>query len=337
MDIVIVSVFDSLRDFRICLHNNKGGRPFSQFVADVASDATVAADDIMVFETADSLFQFSPPEDSSDLPLNHNTGESNRNKGHHSNTEKNEDHGENDPTMRKGFNFTVSDCCDCDDRHVEGIKRSPSLEQGVSQSPPDQDEDQKRKTKLKLPDNVHENGEIGEGCLSGVITSGIQKFNTQLGSPLRVLRLLLHSLRPCVIYSRAFEGNFMFGIGMPELLVILGIALIILGPKKLPDLARGLGRAMREFRRATDEMKESLEEETRDLGEIKDTIVEEIDRATQPGEAEEEALESESEMGPTAEDTVTEENSKDTEKKDKLDQTDAGKQPTQKRKKPAPG
>ncbi len=129
----------------------------------------------------------------------------------------------------------------------------------------------------------------------------------------------------------------MFGIGMPELLVILGIALIILGPKKLPDLARGLGRAMREFRRATDEMKESLEEETKDLGEIKDTIVEEIDRATQPGEAEEEALESESEVGPTAADTVTEENSKDTEKKDKLDQTDAGKEPTQKRKKPAPG
>ena len=34
----------------------------------------------------------------------------------------------------------------------------------------------------------------------------------------------------------------MFGIGMPELLVILGLALIILGPKKLPEIARGLGR-----------------------------------------------------------------------------------------------
>ncbi|NIS70062.1 MAG: twin-arginine translocase TatA/TatE family subunit [Proteobacteria bacterium] len=129
----------------------------------------------------------------------------------------------------------------------------------------------------------------------------------------------------------------MFGIGMPELLVILGLALIILGPKKLPDLARGLGRAMREFRKATDEMKETLEEETRDLGEIKDTIVEEIDRATEPGEAEEEALESENEVGSKAEDAVAEENSEDTEKRDKLEQTDAGKEPTQKRKKPAPG
>ena len=57
----------------------------------------------------------------------------------------------------------------------------------------------------------------------------------------------------------------MFGIGMPELLVILGLALIILGPKKLPEIARGLGKAMREFRRATSDLREQFEEETKEL------------------------------------------------------------------------
>ena len=47
----------------------------------------------------------------------------------------------------------------------------------------------------------------------------------------------------------------MFGIGMPELILILGLALIVLGPKKLPELAKALGKGLAEFRRATDELK----------------------------------------------------------------------------------
>jgi TatA/E family protein of Tat protein translocase len=51
----------------------------------------------------------------------------------------------------------------------------------------------------------------------------------------------------------------MFGIGMPELLLILAIALIVIGPKKLPDLAKSLGRTLREFKKATNEFKETIQ------------------------------------------------------------------------------
>ena len=63
----------------------------------------------------------------------------------------------------------------------------------------------------------------------------------------------------------------MFGIGMPEMLVILALALIIIGPKKLPDLAKSLGRAMREFKKATSEFKETIQLES-ELSEVKETF-----------------------------------------------------------------
>jgi Tat protein translocase TatB subunit len=47
----------------------------------------------------------------------------------------------------------------------------------------------------------------------------------------------------------------MFGIGMTELMVILAIGLIVIGPKKLPELARSLGKGLAEFRRASTEMR----------------------------------------------------------------------------------
>ena len=57
----------------------------------------------------------------------------------------------------------------------------------------------------------------------------------------------------------------MFGIGMPELLLILGVALIVLGPKKLPELAKTLGKGLAEFRRATEELKDEFRKVETDL------------------------------------------------------------------------
>lgn len=51
----------------------------------------------------------------------------------------------------------------------------------------------------------------------------------------------------------------MLGIGMQEIIIILVVALIVIGPKKLPDLAKALGRAMGEFRRAADDLKDNLD------------------------------------------------------------------------------
>ena len=50
----------------------------------------------------------------------------------------------------------------------------------------------------------------------------------------------------------------MFGIGTGELLVIMFIVLLLFGAKKLPELARGLGKGIREFKRASNEIQEEL-------------------------------------------------------------------------------
>ena len=56
----------------------------------------------------------------------------------------------------------------------------------------------------------------------------------------------------------------MFGsIGMPELLIIFVVALIVFGPRKLPDLGRSLGKSLAEFKRASNELKNTLDEEIR--------------------------------------------------------------------------
>ena len=56
----------------------------------------------------------------------------------------------------------------------------------------------------------------------------------------------------------------MFGIGTSEVLIVLVIALLVLGPKEIPKVARALGRAMRELQRAKDELRQTIELEAED-------------------------------------------------------------------------
>jgi len=73
----------------------------------------------------------------------------------------------------------------------------------------------------------------------------------------------------------------MFGIGTSEILIILLIALIILGPKEIPKIARTLGRTMREFQRATPKIARTLGRTMREFqratDELKHTIDSEIE------------------------------------------------------------
>ena len=57
----------------------------------------------------------------------------------------------------------------------------------------------------------------------------------------------------------------MFGLGIGELLVIFVIALVVFGPKKLPEIGRSVGRAMMEFKKASQEFQDSMREEMKEV------------------------------------------------------------------------
>ena len=110
----------------------------------------------------------------------------------------------------------------------------------------------------------------------------------------------------------------MFGIGLPELIIILVIALVVIGPQKLPDLAKALGKGLAEFRKASQEIKDSfnLDEE---ISAIKkdtvDTINDFKDSLDKVDDDEDQEAEPEEEEKISAEDT-TDDKVAETEKKE---------------------
>lgn len=82
----------------------------------------------------------------------------------------------------------------------------------------------------------------------------------------------------------------MFGIGMPELIIIMVIALVVMGPQKLPELARSLGKGLAEFKRASNDFRRSMEEEAR-IVEEKERLAKEaaVKEAAEPEKAHEAA------------------------------------------------
>ena len=60
-----------------------------------------------------------------------------------------------------------------------------------------------------------------------------------------------------------YNSDVMGSVGLPELIIIFTIALIVFGPRKLPELGKSLGKSLAEFKRASNELKNTLEEEIR--------------------------------------------------------------------------
>jgi Tat protein translocase TatB subunit len=85
--------------------------------------------------------------------------------------------------------------------------------------------------------------------------------------------------------SAVFEVSTVFGIGMQELIIILVVALIFIGPKKLPDLAKALGKGVAQFKGAMDDVKGTFDEGIKkEVNQVKDSLLEDKSDKAQAGE-----------------------------------------------------
>ena len=105
----------------------------------------------------------------------------------------------------------------------------------------------------------------------------------------------------------------MLGIGPTELIIILVIALIVIGPKKLPDIAKALGKGMAEFKKATREIKESLDLDE-DIQDVRKDLVDSVSELNEPygfeepkKEEDEESKDKDTEKAPTSDEEPEEE------------------------------
>jgi Tat protein translocase TatB subunit len=110
------------------------------------------------------------------------------------------------------------------------------------------------------------------------------------------------------VQTSSIKENKMFGIGLPELLVIAALALILIGPKKLPELAKSLGKTLGELRKATDDVKETIlgeiqpiKDELPNRRELEEALKKKFLDGEDEGKEEEEGKGSEADKGPQTE------------------------------------
>lgn len=79
----------------------------------------------------------------------------------------------------------------------------------------------------------------------------------------------------------------MFGLGMGEIVIILLLAVVFIGPKKLPELARSLGKSLREFQKAKDEILHNIKNPEEDFSESSSSTASSVDAIPKPAQKEE--------------------------------------------------